>query len=552
MITETEIKQLAQYLKEDLNGKRIRQQREGLSYYEDTFPIPENMKPYQVRRTGMGARIIDGAAENIITSNPQVFRDPRNKGDTDANARVMALLNNWAKLMLIMSPHPYKEAVKNALLMGEAWTHIVVNKNWEPDALNKLPFIVGTLDPMTVFHDYTQEDFGVPEQVIISCDKSVSWVRKQYPNWMPRDPNARNVKWLEYWDDEAWYIAIDDLSIGGIKKNAFGFVPFVHCFSGYGRVSSSEGAESLAIGRLTRIKDVLLEQAMGRSDTASIIHRYAFPHKDLFVPPGQPEPTGDVGADYNITPGAFNVIVGADRNWMDKDTAMVPPPEMFNHLYMTESFLTQDFPPILRGMRTGSSGRQEDIVGGFAVRRYDTVVENIEHLFSVTLGQALRICDTIPDMKPKALNKNDINGNYLCEVKLKADDLIERDRMVTLGARLHDSRKITHKRFLVEHYGLTEEEADKEIEDIMVDEVTINDPFIREMIGRRVAQKLGWEDEYEAMKAKRVELEKRQAGLQPTAEPRTGNIKAPLGEEMIDMSLTERGARRPPEGYFRG
>ena len=125
MITEKEIKELAVYLKDDLNGKRVAQQKEDLTYYEDTFAIPENMKPYQVRRTGMGSRIIDGAADNIITSNPQVFREPIRKSDTEANMRVMAALNDWAKLILRMNPSPYKEAVKNALLMGEAW-HILL------------------------------------------------------------------------------------------------------------------------------------------------------------------------------------------------------------------------------------------------------------------------------------------------------------------------------------------------------------------------------------------------------------------------------------------
>ena len=68
-----EIRKLLTHYKENLySGVRFEQGKD-LGFYEDTFEVPEVKDPHIALRTGVGRRMIDAPAEQIITSNPQAF-----------------------------------------------------------------------------------------------------------------------------------------------------------------------------------------------------------------------------------------------------------------------------------------------------------------------------------------------------------------------------------------------------------------------------------------------------------------------------------------------
>ena len=57
---------------------------------------------------------------------------------------------------------------------------------------------------------------------------------------------------------------------------------------------------------------------------------------------------------------------------------------------------------VMSGLPAGSSGRQDDLASINAMRRYETVVENIEHLHSQLLVMALKVIDKVPTLRDAA------------------------------------------------------------------------------------------------------------------------------------------------------
>lgn len=566
MITVSEIKELQKYLIGTQHANRIQQQEEDDSFYKDTFKVPWIQDLTYIVRTGKAARMIDTPAEHIITSNPQVFREPVGKG-IQQNERVSAELNRWATLLLRQQPQPYKEFVKNLLLRGEAWIYTLHNENFNPDDPQDIPIRVILPDPLIVFMDSTQgEKYGRPQRVIISFDR-VAWdVKQNYPEWAWDQKGnkqwSETVPFLMYWDNDVRYFEADkealfrdangDLSNGdGIQENIYGFVPFVHSYSGFGRGSPDGDPASLAMGRLRWVRDLLREQCAIRSTLNTLMLRYAHKTRDLSYPAGGPEPTGDIGENYDNTLNAFNIIGLPPGATLTVAESQLPEPQVFQHLYNIEQQILNEDPLGLVAQAIGSSGRQQDIVSAAALRRYDTVVENTAHTFAVALGMVgLQMVEKIPGLMPKGIHKGDINGNYICRIELKATDPIEQDRLRTLGSRLYQMGEIDLLINLTKYQGYTEEEAKKIMARILADNATRNNPLIAQVMGMQAAKEIGMEQEYEILKSQGS----KEQPLSPVpqigsegGEPRVGNIKTPLGQEMLDMSLVEGGARRGPQ-----
>lgn len=556
MRTVQEIRDLKAYLVDDLHGGRVSQQQTDQSFYEDSFTVPDVPHPFQIYRSGKAARMVDRAVEQIITSNPQVFRIVKKESEYEANQRVMALLNKWIKLCVFA----IDECAKKSMVRGEAWLHPVLSGEWDKEEGRGMPVKFEVPDPLIVFADYTEEEYGIPSEVIIFCEKHIDPIQEIFPNWKPKDSRSKKVKWLEWWSKEARYFEADGIPVlpDEIQKNILKFVPFGHCYAGFGMSSPDGKPESLVISRLTRVRDRLLQQCTVDSDITSSIHQLTFPYLNLILPENT-KAAGDIKEKYKMGPRAFNILYLPDGAKLQKGEILPPSAEVFQHSERIERYLTEDDPLVLGGVRTGeSSGRQTDILGSWASKRYDKFVANIQGLFAIGLGMALRMVDTIPRTYPKDdLHKNDINGNYTCEVLLKSDNPLDRERLIAQGSRLFANKQISHKRFLIDHYGMTDEQADEEITDILIDQATIYNPMFSEMIGLEFAQERGLESRYDSIKKRRQQLEARLAGLgqTPTTPPaggRSPEVETPTGQEAYDMALAQRGQRMPPTEYTRG
>ena len=566
-----EIYELKKYLVDDFHSNRLKEQTEDLKYYNDEFAVPLVKNTIYIVRSGKGRRLIDSPAEHIITSNPQVFRDAKK---ADANLRVTSELNRWAMGLLRQTPQPYKEYVKNLLLMGEGWIYTLHNDDlplgWQKTNPEAMPIRFIILDPLNVFYDpFSEEDNGVHGRVIVSHERTVASILRRYPLWSKQGRRTLQdkVPFFMYYDKDIRYVEADEEALlrdnqdnfvngDGIDENIYGFVPFVHGYSGFGKATAEGDEADLAVGRLRYSRDLLREECTLRSDINFVIHKYAHKTMDIIVPIGT-EISSKEFEEYDAGAGNVNVmhldIAGGAK--IDRDTGLPPPQEVFQHLADIEGRLAMEDPPIYGGIATGSSGRHDDIAYRSGKRRYDTVVDNTAHNFATAFGQGLRMCEQLPDWLPPTIKKGDIGGHYRCTVELKAIDPIENDRLRTLGSRLAtpDSRgipQIDWKTNLTKYQGYTDEVADEIMARTMADAVMLS-PDVIAILGLRYIKERGMEDYLVALKEKQAQQQQNplpQGAGSQGGPPREGNIQTAKGREEADLSLTEKGARLSPTG----
>ncbi len=234
-----------------------------------------------------------------------------------------------------------------------------------------------------------------------------------------------------------------------------------------------------------------------------------------------------------------------------------PTPEELGHLNYVYNQIIRRNPFIEAGLPMGASGRQDDLAYMNAMKRYDTVVENTENEFATALSMAFRICRVIPTLaEAVGLSDEMLDSEYKCEVKLKARDRIEEDRLATLGDRLWAQGQgcIDLMTNLVKYQGYTENEAKEIIANILVDRLTIYNPDVANIMGMEFAEEAGLEEYLAKLQQRKMTMQGQTQSLMNPQSPTTmkrnkGEAVTPRGMNEIDMSLASKGSRNPPVRY---
>ena len=551
-------------------------QVEEQTYYNDTFPVPMIKKPQYVSRTGTGAWLVDGPASSIITRNPQVKLSPKKNTEADRKAAnlVNALLNHWVQFIGKQSPQPFKEHVKNLLLYGEAWIHPLYDDYSEKDPEGRLPIRFLTPNPLNIFPS-PEEDNGIPFEVCVFYRRAPQNVHRIYPEWgNPKNRKGKRksdlVEWYEFWTPEERYFEADGVPVlsGGIQENILRLVPFIHSYSGFGNTSPDGDPESLAVGRLRKIKDLLVQECAINSDIDSSIHKFSRPRIDLIVPSGSEFNEQEIKENYDMGAGVFNILSLPPGYSFEEGTRLLPSNEAFQHFYNIRTRIAQEAPPIMAGLPSGTSGRQEDIVGSHFIRRFDSIAEATERAFAKALEMGLKTLKVYPGCLPltpwlelpdgdkgeKRITEDDIDSITNLQVELKAADPIEDDRKLMAGRALKGDSLIDWETFLVEYAGYTPERAEEIIEQTIADTVVQQNPVLFQALAEKVLENLGMHEQLERLRQENATTEKVQkaAASQPVeqgargGEARQFNTGSPEAREMIDLVLSQRGVRRPP------
>ncbi len=559
-----EIRKLKTHYINNLYTRTTAEQKIDQKYRDDTFEVDEVKGPHTIYRSGIGTRMVDAPAEQIVTSNPQVFVEVL-KGASDTGERISKLINqSWIPIIRRQSPNPPKESLKNKLCRGESYIYVCHNEAWVTGKKIKdgLPVFFLIPDPMVIFGSPEEDANGVPERVIVFYERQYNDVIVRYPNWTnPKKKDTQNgkIEWFEYWDKDFKYFEADGEAVlpESGQKNIYGFVPFVRKRSGFGRRSPDGELADLIVSDLRMSRDLIKAECISWSNLMSI--ETIFAHKPLNVILPEGVSTSDAQLD-NLELGAYSVNAfpyGTEIHWGDID---LPTNDMYNHHRSIMGDLISRNPFLVSGSPQGSSGRQQMDSYATAMRRYDTVIENTQNEWATAFEMALKICKVIPTLSDAIdLPKKDLDATYRLSVMLKASDPIEEDRLATLGDRLwaQGNGSIDLKTNLVQYQGKTEDEAEEIIVNLLVDRVTLQNPDVAQVMGMMFAEEAGMSQYLEQAQLRAQQMAEQQKGLQ-SAPPKTttervkGETKTPLGSEMMDMALSNRGARQSPSRFTRG
>ena len=557
MKTIDEMREIKEYYVNVLYPQVRKAQKADQTYYDDTFVVPEVKSPHHIYRSGLGVRIIDAPAEQIVTSNPQVFVEVGNK---DIEKKIGKVFNDgWLDLLRRQNPNPFKESIKNPLLRGEGFIRLIAKPGWKQGDRLPVNFIIP--DPMVIYASPEEDEDGIPKNVVVFYERQILNVLSAYPGWTnPLHKDLKSgvmVDWWEFWDGDTRYTEADDEAIlGEAKPNPYGFTPFIRRYSGFGRRTPDGELASLIVSDIRRSRDLLLEECAMRSNIASI--QYLFAHKErTFVTSGEVDDAA-FREEYRTGAYSINVIQGVPVDFKqleDGDRAQISDATLQHHRDII-SELNQRHPFIMAGFPLGSSGRQQDMTQVAAMRRYDSVLENAETMWATAFEKAWVICRKL-GMTPIGVGKKELEVDFKGTVKLRAKDPVEADRMATLGNRNMEQGVIDLRTNLIQYHGYDPNEAEEIIENILVDNVTFRSPEVAELMGIKLAEKAGMAEEMELLKQRKQKTAQQQSGLLDAPPPstqqrRTGETATPLGREMIDDALRNRGQRNPPTAFSRG
>lgn len=555
---------------EGRNSGKISQQETDQRYYDDEFDVGIK-RPFHIVRTGTAAWIVDSIVDHIELSNPQVFREPKKATDT---ARESALkVSRFLNYLIREFTSEIGELVRNCVHRGEGIGQIQFDesayakskKGWE-HIIGRVPLIFTAPDPMIVFTE--PYDALVPSRLIKSFTAQPDDIRFMYPDW---DTTKKETEYLFYIDNKIRYIEADKVALtNGVEGNYLGFVPFVHCYSGFGKKSPEGKPETLAVGRLKKSRGLLKAECETESRYDSIIALYANPIWHITPTVEHPSPVSEKemreayigpGSVLIDAPGYKGVLYSPDVNAT----------QLLQHLYQIKQSLGREMPAIMAGSAGGprESGRRADIEFEHVRKRYSKLIKNVQTALAEILGMGLRILEVTPQALPitvratviekgevvrkeEKITKEDIDSYYDCTVVLNPEEALEADRDVMLGKTLKGELLISWRRFLIKHLHLTEGEADEEMAETIAEQTIATDPIMSQMRAQEALEQMGRGKYLEKVKAD-VQQRERMAGelgKEPVSRGRPSEAREPLSAATLRQTLGETpvGARRPPEG----
>ncbi len=568
--TIDEIRKVKQYLVEDLYINLRSRQAEDDKYYNDDFSVGID-QPYHVKRTGTAARIVDSVSDHICSSNITVLREPNKKTDKAREScyRVSKLLNNWVDIL----KDPIEDGIKNAPRRGEGYFQIDFNPDTEYFK-QSCPLTIVAPDPMIVYADPV-ENFGIPQQVIKFHTVTPQSIKLLYPDWKGSYDSKDQLEYLAYWNKDWRYVEVNKEILVNVQPNVFGFVPFVHFYSGYGKTSYDAKPEDKAVGRLSRqgVRSRLVEECEIESRIDSIIGLWANPFVMFERTVEGIEIDEEEVRKIPVVPG-YNVILPFGvKATLTQGAA--PSAETFHHLNKIQAALGLEVPPVASGQASSSrsSGRLEDILGYQFARKHVKLTHNIERALEVTLAMCLRTVEKISGMLPltvetekiengrkvskeEEVTKEDIDNYYTCKVELKADKDIEDDRNIMLGQKLVDGGRISWRTFLIKYMGYTEDESDDEINESLCEKIMLTNPAIadvvaRESLERQGLQRLIKELDAQAQAQGQTRALMSRGPIMEGKQVRPGEARDSTSREVVRQQLNETpvGVREPPREY---
>jgi hypothetical protein len=551
---------------------KVNEQNLDLEYYNDTFNV--NIKePFHIVRTGTGSRIINDMVAHIQVANPQVFREARRKGEKSKESalKVEKFLNYLIKSVI----NEIAESIWNLSLFGEGIFQVDFNgdaySKENSDYVHKsniLPVLITSVDPL-ITHCLPYDSL-TPDKVLKCFELDASEIISMFPEWTNpkkrQEGSSNGANYISYWNDKTKYFEADKEMLRS-EKNIFKFTPFVHFYSGFGMKSGKGKPETLAVGRLRRIRGRLIEECRLESQIDSIISLYANPiYKVKQLNSDAAEADRESLQDIILGAGmSLFEPYGYEGEIYTPDVATA---QLFAHRAQVQSSLEVESPTILSGVpqTSRSTGRQEDIEYGHIQRKYARLIHNLEESLSAVLGMALRILDTVPQALPvyykaevlgddsnrdQKITKDDIEGFYDCEVKLNPDEELENTIDFQKYRILVNEGRISWKEFLIKGCKKTESEAEDIMAEAIAEQTVVTNPQMNLIRVQDALEKMGMDKYKQLLEQQITDQGEMNTALQNyQTKQRPSEARNPAAAATVRQVLNESpvGIRSSPNG----
>jgi len=450
--------------------------------------------PYEVRifQSSTPTRIIDGFRNQIRTNEPTV--NVRPFGASKQDEKDALLLQRWGYGALQQESanstvSPNAQCAMDLLLRGASCKKIIVDvermvgpaprrgskayKLWELEAIRTWPYISVALDPLTVYPAPGQRKplpFMIEKQIRYAGDL---W--DQYPDWSdPKrasrkadgDNPSRHVEWIEYWDNELYYLMADGVFIQPPKKNPYGFVPYIFEWSGMGRSHADGDPRHLAIGILTNIAGELIQEVQLKTAISVQSQMHVFP------PILTVEDPRKVARQFGVGPGkVIKHMPGNPPVYMN-----FPPPNDNHYLFLEkiESSIARVLSPALSGgsdssVRYGVLNAQRI---GQALTTIAPVRATLDRIGSQTLNMMSQMAHAMDIDMAISGTQEPVGDPYLVKgtdhkhqnfvVLFESVDPSENDRALLVGEALRRAGDISRRTFWEKYAKDTVRDPDEE------------------------------------------------------------------------------------------
>ncbi len=517
------------------------------TYYQGTYQLwDDSIHDRSQLKTGRPSSIIDQAVDNFLSGTPRVKRPPT-KDTKVAKARADNI-EKWLKVVLntaaILEPQPtWKQAAKHLALYGYAMVEVVLSMSDRPEEPDRsefqdddafdsamtlfknskkawMPFRVRAPHPARILLDPIEK---IPTQAIKIVNR---YAKELHDITHQKDDEGKDVeifeikknpyeliKCIEYWDKD-WHGLIADKKLLFVERNDWGFVPYAHCFSGWGQENTDEkqmNPKDMAVGLLDRLFDDL------KAKDQAFTGRHNALMTAAWTKYGTPQDESEIAEQMQR-----GDIIGGVRQ---SDIWIIPTPQWPQWMFASEQDVESEivkgsFSPALAGNREQgvSTVGQQAILSSAAIKKFVTPSEQIEHLATLAARYILRLMDVLDeDVTVEGITQKvkDIENDYSVHVKFRLVDPVMQLEQRRLGLAEVQSKVRSKETFWDADVQL--EDVTGEKERILADMVE-ESPEVIALLAQEVAKKIGILDLLESFQQQQLEQQQQQQQTQDGAQ----------------------------------
>jgi len=399
MITLKEVKEMASDKGAKSRIGSFSTLRKNQKINENWYDLQQDIKVHEVFKKiklPSARQMVETFVAHLPLGNPEVKVTPAR--DTEDYKKRTSKQRDFYEALLLYNSQQIdnfmRSSAKDIGLRGEAFLKVQWNKNnltpglkgeaWDEEVLERMPLSLLVREPRNCYPNEIHNDCR-PYDMLEQYSILAGTVKVLYPGmWKCNKADRTIITFTEYWDKDSMCLLADGEPIGdGVFENPFGFVPYVHVYSGYGHRDSNNSPESKAVGIFQACLDLLAQQSRYYSylDIAT-----AFAAMPQVILPGRKEDLGpEGGKDLIPKPGRVWFTGETPESAKIVWTAQGIPAGIIQAIAMNQNLLGQIQSDVLRGTGSVESGYPMSLMIGEAKLQFSVPLENLQNLFSRAL-----------------------------------------------------------------------------------------------------------------------------------------------------------------------